>query len=196
MATSPNKAFQEPNLGDYVASWNLPLNNNFGSIDLAFSGKTTITGLTTVSYALSQQQLIPSQIVLQGNLGANIILTIPGGAAPIAGNWIINNQTTGLYSITLQNSDPFAPLFPLGETVVIAQGVSSRISSDGVNVFLSDGRNRGVPTGGGTDQVFFLNQQTVNNAYTLPAGKNAFSGGPLTINVTPTIPAGSTWTIV
>lgn len=196
MSTSPNKAFQEPALGDYVASWSLPLNNNFGSLDSAVAGKTTITGLATTNVALSQAELIPNQIVLQGNLANNIILSIPGGAAPIAGNWIFNNQTTGLFTIFLMNSDPFFPFAPLGTYVSLAQGYSTRVSSDGVNTYLSDSRPRGVPTGSGADQIFFLNQTTVTSAYTLPAGKNAFSGGPLTINVAPTIPAGSTWTIV
>lgn len=196
MSTSPNKAFQEPALGDYVASWSLPLNNNFGSLDSALSGKTTITGLATTNFALTQTELIPAQIILQGNLANNIILSIPGGAAPIAGNWIFNNQTTGLYSIFVMNCDPNFPFAPLGTFVSVAQGYSTRVSSDGTNTFLTDSRPRGVPTGSGADQIFFLNQTTVANAYTLPAGKNAFSGGPLTISVAPTIPPGSTWTIV
>jgi hypothetical protein len=200
MTTSPNKALQEPALGDYVASWNLPLNNNFGSIDSATASKTTISGLTTSNYALSQTELIPNQIVLQGNLANNIVVTIPGSIDPtgfkIAGNWIFNNQTTGLYSIILQNSDPNFPTAPLGLYLVLAQGYSSRITSDGTNVYLSDSRKHGVPTGGGTDQIFFLNQQATTTAYTLPVGQNAFSGGPITQTVPPTIPPGSTWTIV
>lgn len=196
MATSPNKAFQEPALGDYVASWNLPINNNSQSIDSAFAGQTVISGLTNQNYALSQSQLIPAQIVLQGTLAANIIMTIPGGITPVGGNWIFNNQTTGLYSITLQNSDPFDPLTPLGSVVVLAQGYSSSISSDGTDTFLSNSRTRGVPTGGGTDEVFFLNGTTINAAYTIPVGKNAFTGGPVTVNVTPTVPPGSRWVVV
>lgn len=56
----------------------------------------------------------------------------------------------------------------------------------------------GGAKGGGTDAVFFENDQTVNTNYTITAGKNAMSAGPITIadGVTVTIPTGSTWTIV
>lgn len=55
-----------------------------------------------------------------------------------------------------------------------------------------------VPTGGGTDQVFYLNDQTVNANYTVPVGQNAMTAGPITIanGVEVTISNGSEWTIV
>lgn len=54
------------------------------------------------------------------------------------------------------------------------------------------------PTGGGTNKVFFENDQTVTSDYTITAGKNAMSCGPITVNngVTLTVPSGSTYTIV
>jgi len=47
-------------------------------------------------------------------------------------------------------------------------------------------------TGGGTDQLFYLNKTTMTTSYVLPAGKNASMVGPLTINsgVTLTVPTG------
>jgi hypothetical protein len=53
-------------------------------------------------------------------------------------------------------------------------------------------------TGGGSDQVFYLNGQTVNTSYTIPAGTNAMSAGPITIadGATVTVPSGTSWTIV
>lgn len=53
-------------------------------------------------------------------------------------------------------------------------------------------------TGGGTDQVFYLNGQTVNTTYSIPAGQNAMSAGPVTVanGVTVTVPNNSTWTVV
>ena len=52
-------------------------------------------------------------------------------------------------------------------------------------------------TGGGADQVFYENDQVVTANYTLTAGKNAHSVGPLTIGagVTITIPDGARWVI-
>lgn len=60
------------------------------------------------------------------------------------------------------------------------------------------GKVGGGATGGGTDDVFLENGQTVNTNYTLTSGKNAVSAGPITIasGVTVTVPAGSNWAIV
>lgn len=56
----------------------------------------------------------------------------------------------------------------------------------------------GGATGGGSDDVFYENGQTVTTSYTITTNKNAVSAGPITINagVTVTIPSGSTWSIV
>ena len=52
-------------------------------------------------------------------------------------------------------------------------------------------------TGGGTDSVFFLNDQIMTEDFTIPAGKNAGVFGPLTIATgkTLTIPDNCTLTI-
>lgn len=51
--------------------------------------------------------------------------------------------------------------------------------------------------GGGENKVFWENDPTVTTAYSITAGKNAFSAGPITINsgITVTIPSGSTWVV-
>jgi hypothetical protein len=56
----------------------------------------------------------------------------------------------------------------------------------------------GGAKGGGSDQVFLENDQVVTTSYTLTAGKNAVSAGPVTINAgaTVTIPSGASWVIV
>jgi hypothetical protein len=56
----------------------------------------------------------------------------------------------------------------------------------------------GGATGGGTDEIFIENGQTVTSNYTITASKNAGTFGPITVNsgVTVTVPSGSTWSIV
>ena len=53
-------------------------------------------------------------------------------------------------------------------------------------------------TGGGTDEIFWENDQTITQNYTITNGKNAGSFGPVTIQsgVTVTIGSGETWTVV
>tara|TARA_Y100000592_G_scaffold32611_1_gene51810 strand:- start:3638 stop:5308 length:1671 start_codon:yes stop_codon:yes gene_type:complete len=56
----------------------------------------------------------------------------------------------------------------------------------------------GRATGGGSDQVFYENDQTITTNYTITNNRNAGSFGPITINsgVTVTIGAGENYTIV
>ena len=56
----------------------------------------------------------------------------------------------------------------------------------------------GGATGGGTDEIFIENGQTVTSNYTITTSKNAGTFGPITVNsgVTVTVPSGSTWSIV
>jgi hypothetical protein len=60
------------------------------------------------------------------------------------------------------------------------------------------GKVGGGATGGGTDDVFIENGQTVNTNYTITTNKNAVSAGPITIasGITVTVPSGSNWAIV
>lgn len=60
------------------------------------------------------------------------------------------------------------------------------------------GKIGGGATGGGSDDVFVENGQTVTTNYTLTTNKNAVSAGPITINsgVTVTVPSGANWVIV
>ena len=56
----------------------------------------------------------------------------------------------------------------------------------------------GGAKGGGSDDIFYENGQTVTTNYTLTTNKNAMTAGPVAINsgVTVTVPSGSSWTIV
>jgi len=56
----------------------------------------------------------------------------------------------------------------------------------------------GRAVGGGSDQIFWLNDTVVTTSYTVPAGKNAVTAGPVTINdgVTVTVSDNSVWTVV
>jgi hypothetical protein len=56
----------------------------------------------------------------------------------------------------------------------------------------------GGATGAGGNDVFYENGQTVTTSYTITAGKNAMSTGPITINsgATVTVPVGSVWVVL
>jgi hypothetical protein len=56
----------------------------------------------------------------------------------------------------------------------------------------------GGASGGGGDQVFYENDQTVTANYTIPADKNAMTTGPININsgVVITVSTGARWVII
>jgi hypothetical protein len=56
----------------------------------------------------------------------------------------------------------------------------------------------GGASGGGGDDVFYENGQIVTTSYTLTAGKNALSAGPITINAGAviTVPSNASWVVL
>ena len=56
----------------------------------------------------------------------------------------------------------------------------------------------GGATGGGSDEIFYENGQTVTTNYTLTTNYNALTTGPVSIDsgVTVTVPTGSRWVVV
>jgi hypothetical protein len=80
-------------------------------------------------------------------------------------------------------------LLPSGYTG--SQGVTGYTGSIGTG-------GGGGATGGGNNKVFYENDQTVTDNYTITSGKNAMTAGPVSIDtgVVVTVPTGSTWVIV
>lgn len=102
-----------------------------------------------------------------------------------------------IVKVTARSGDTF--------TIVRAQdntSASAFITGDKFELRLTAGELNqlfaGVAQGGGTDQVFIENSQTVTTDYTITSGKNASSVGPITVNsgVTVTIPSGSNWVVL
>jgi hypothetical protein len=56
----------------------------------------------------------------------------------------------------------------------------------------------GGATGGGSNAVFWENDQSITTPYTITAGKNAMTAGPITVGdgISVTVPSGSVWTIL
>lgn len=103
-----------------------------------------------------------------------------------AGGVTINLNGAGAIALTKKGN------IPLGTADYLAGSVVS-IAHDGTRFQLVAGAG-----GGANNDVFYENSATLSADYTITAGKNAMSAGPITINtgVTVTIPTGSTWSIV
>ena len=110
-------------------------------------------------------------------------------------SFAIINTGTGVLTIDPSGSQQIDG----AATKVLLAGQSCIVICDGTK-FLTlglSGSGMGA-TGGGNDKVFYENETNITTNYTISAGKNAMSAGPITINsgVEVTVPDGSAWTVV
>ncbi len=107
-------------------------------------------------------------------------------------------------TVVRKDSDTGAAQLPAGTTAQRPTGATGKIRANTtLNKFEGYingawGSIGGGATGGGADDIFIENGQTVTQSYTITSGKNAGSFGPISIanGATVTIPSGSVWTIV
>lgn len=126
---SPNKNLELPGNGDYVDTWNVPANADFTVIDKALGSTQTYTlGSSNVTVTTSESQNL--QLYLQGTLTASVTIFLPA----VSGMWIINNQTTGSFTVTVKT-------VAVGSTgVTVTRGVRSFVAANGTNVYFADDR--------------------------------------------------------
>ena len=119
-----------------------------------------------------------------------------------ANEWRLQNLAKN-ENMILANQDGLVRLFYNGSTKFETTSTGVTVTGTvAATSYTGDGSNlTGVSagaTGGGSDEVFYENGQTVTTSYSITSNKNAMSAGPLSINsgAVVTIPSGSVWTIV
>jgi hypothetical protein len=176
------KDFQVGTNGD---SFNGPVNGTVGSTTASTGAFTTLSASSTVS-----------------GVGFSTYLASPpaiGGTAAAAGSFTALTATSDS-SFTSTGAVKLSS----GTTAERPTGAAGKLrfnttttKFEGYNgtAWASVG---GGATGGGNDEVFVENSQTVTTNYTMTSGKSASSSGPITINtgVTITIPSGSRWVVL
>ena len=160
----------------------------------------TSTGITIATYDNVYGSDSTFSQVINGSL------TINGGPLTVNGDAFISGRlgigtTTPAVKLDIVGTDAIRA--PVGTTAQRPAGVTGYLrfnttqnSFEGYNG-TAWGSIGGGATGGGTDQMFYLNGQTVTTNYSIPAGQNAGTFGPISIagGITVTVPSGSTWTV-
>jgi hypothetical protein len=177
--------------GDQAGTWGTTTNQNLGTLlEQAITGYLAIgvAGLTT--YTLSSYNGVSDEsrnavISFTGALSANCTVTTPA----VQKTYIINNATTGGYSIIMTIGS--------GSTVTVPNGSTYLIYSDGTNFYLTSAYNaNAVAITGGT-----INNTTIGNitpaagSFTTVTTPTITSGtGTVTVNTTGaiTVPSGTT----
>jgi len=189
-----------------VATGSVLISGGVGVAPSYSASPTLTTSLTTP--LLVGGTGVGSSLTLQSTSGVgatdSVVIKVGNNGAVTA----ISVATTGIVTFPTTN----AVKLPAGTTAQQPTGVTGMIrfnttdtTFEGYNGTAWAGIGGGAVGGGVnasvstyTDQVFFINSNTVQSNYTIPTNDNAGSFGPITVNsgVTVTVPSGSTWSIV
>ena len=198
--TYNQEIIQNKNAGA-TASANIVVANNLATASTFFGE----FGMNSSGYTGSGSFNLPSAVYLDSTSSDLSIGTTTANSV----HFLVNNSATD--SITINGTTALvsfpgtgAITLPVGTTAQEPTGSTGMIrfntdktAFEGYNGSLWSSIGGGA-TGGGTDQVFWNNGQTVNTSYSVPANTNAGTFGPITISAsaTVTVPASSTWTVV
>lgn len=164
----------------------------------AYSATPTVTSIT--SDTVFGGTTASSTLTLQSTSGVGTSDSIAMKVGNNGATTALSVATTGIVSLPTTG----AVVVPVGTTAQQPTGQtgmlrfnSTTTSFEGYNGTAWSAVGGGA-TGGGTDQIFWQNGQTVNSSYTLPANINAGSFGPISIGASAvvTIPGTSSWTVV
>lgn len=205
-----------------TAGTGVSVTNGSGSITIDNTGVTSFsagtTGLTPSTGTTGAVTLAGTLAVANGGTGTSTAFTagsvVFSGASGVYAQdnanffWDDANNRLGIGTATpavsLAVSATDSILIPVGTTAQRPTGATGYLRFNSTTS-LFEGYNGtawgsigGGATGGGTDQIFYLNGQTVNTSYSIPSGQNAGTFGPVTIagGAIVTVPSGSTWSVV
>ena len=144
-----------------------------GWVSLAFEGSQAIT-VTSADVTLTQAQSAYPVLVISGTKTAARNLIFPS----IVGEWIVQNNTTGSYTLTAKTT--------LGTGVTLTQGESTFVYGDGTNIYFADSAKVasfngrvGTVTLNATDVTDALGYTPVNpSQYILSAGTSGYEKLP------------------
>lgn len=189
-------------IGSYVYGTGVPSNTFIVSGSgpytinntIAFSGTGSIAGTTLTVATAASGQLYVGSVITGTGVTAGTYITALGTGAGTTGTYTVNTSQTVASTVLSGNSTNVTAILGGGRVATVANSLIATVASDGTNCDLLKSVN--LPTGGGANKIFYLNDTIVTENYTIPTGQNAGTFGPVTVNSTVVISPSSSWTIV
>ena len=153
----------------------------YNSTTSSYEGATAIAGaaISTLTHVGTTATLTTSTF---HGLTTGAFVTVSG---------VTPTNYNSSYTVTVVNDYTFT------YTMISDPGADASVLGSYV-AYLWQGIGGGGATGGGYDEIFVENGQTVTTSYSIPSGKSASSTGPITINsgITVIVPTGSRWVVI
>lgn len=186
--------FVQPVTGELTNTWGNAVNNQLTQLVEDSIAATSTADVTAGDWTLSTtaggaaNEARTAILIATGTPGTARSVFAPKSSKTYV---VINNSDSVLTLKGGPGSPTTGIALPAGGSVLAAW------DSD-VGDFVKVAGGGGGATGGGANQVFFENDQTVTNDYTIPGNKNAGTFGPITVDsgITVTVSSGAVWTVV
>ena len=205
--------------GNVSVTGNTAITGNISANVATFAGDSSFnsTGAVKISSGTTVQRPTPNTGMFRYNSTTGIFEGFPTSNGATVSSMTFVTTTATVVTATAHGLTNSSYVIMTGATpaayngtfpVTVSDGTTftyTMLSNPGANAspvgsYLSGSWSGigGGATGGGTDQIFVENGQTVTTSYVIPAGKNASSVGPITINsgVTVTVLSDSRWVIL
>jgi len=184
--------FVQPVTGELNNTWGGVVNNQLTQLIEDSIAATSTADVTASDWTLSTtaggvaNEARTAILIATGTPGVPRVVYAPKSSK----TYVVVNDSDSV--LTLKGG-PGSPT----TGIAIQAGGSVLAAWDGAD-FIKVAGGGGGATGGGANQVFFENDQTVTNDYTIPGNKNAGTFGPITVDsgVTVTVSSGAVWTVV